>query len=195
MIRALKGLVGRSVGATALSGAVAAGALGVLPSAAMAAHHDGFDIGGFHVDIGIHPRHHEERVPPPLPPVYEERQVQVWVEPVYQTVADRQWVPATYRTVYDRVWVPDRYELRDYGRRDRDWRDRDDYRWRDRDRRDRGWRREERVLVEPGHFADVARQELVAEGHWETITRQVLVAPGHYETRVERVPVQPVPQP
>ena len=78
----------------ALKGLLAAGVLGVVPTAAMAAPHD-----DFHVDFrfGSHgPVVDVRHVPPP---VYEDREVRVWVEPVY-------------RTVCERVWVPDRFEDR-----------------------------------------------------------------------------------
>jgi len=80
-------------------------------------------------------------------PRYEDREVRVWVDPVY-------------RTVYDRVWCPDRYEDRDVV----------EY--------FHGYRRviRERVLVEPGHYQDVPRQELLTPGHWET--------------HIERVPIR-----
>jgi hypothetical protein len=79
-------------------------------------------------------------------PVYETREVRVWVDPVY-------------RTVCDRVWVPDRFEFRDVVH----------YRYH------RQWIERERVLASPGHFEDVARQELVTPGHWETRFEQVRV--------------------
>jgi hypothetical protein len=78
-----------------LKGLVAAGVLGIAPTAAFAGHRD--DV---HVDFRFGPhgpsidfRHVE-------PERYENREVRVWVEPVY-------------RTVCDRVWVPDRFEDRE----------------------------------------------------------------------------------
>jgi hypothetical protein len=79
-------------------------------------------------------------------PVYEDREVRVWIDPVY-------------RTTYDRVWVPDRYEYRDVVSYHHGWRHFD----------------RERVLVEPGHYEDVAHQEVVAPGHWETHIEHVRV--------------------
>lgn len=78
-------------------------------------------------------------------PVYENREVRVWVDPVY-------------RTVCDHVWVPDRFEWRDvaYGYHGR-----------------RVYH--ERVLVEPGHYEDVQRQEIVTPGHWETHIERVRI--------------------
>jgi len=79
-------------------------------------------------------------------PVFETREVRVWVDPVY-------------RTVVDRVWVPDRFEDRDVV-----------HYW-------HGLRRVrlEHVLIQPGHFEDVQRQECVTPGHWETHLERVRV--------------------
>jgi hypothetical protein len=79
-------------------------------------------------------------------PVYETREVRVWVDPVY-------------RTVCERVWVPDQVEYRDVVHHGYH----------------RQWIERERVLVTPGHFEDVTRQELVTPGHWETHFEQVRV--------------------
>jgi len=154
---------------------IAATVLSLSPAAALAGRHDQFRVdfdfrhGRPHVDI--------YRVPPPAAPPVEGREVRVWVDPVYQTVTDRQWVPAEYRTVVDHIWVPDRFELRESPR------------W------ERGRRaiHRERVLVAPGHYDDVPRQELVCEGRYEDVQRQVLVTPGHWETRIEPVAVDTVP--
>lgn len=150
-----------------------AAVLGLSPAAALAGHHEDFRVdfdfrhGRPHIDIYRLP-------PPPAPvPVPETREVRVWVEPVYQTVTERQWVPAEYRTVIDHVWVPDRFEFRDHPR----W----EY--------GRHVIYRERILVVPGHYEDVPRQELVCEGHYADVQRQVLVTPGHWETRIEPVVV------
>jgi hypothetical protein len=154
-----------------LKGLLAAAVLGVAPTAALARHPD------FHVDFDFRQgRPHVEIVAVrPPPPVYEDRQVRAWVEPVYRTVTERQWIAPEYRTVSDRVWCPAQFEVRDVER------------WvHARPRIERA-----RVLVQPGHFEDVTRQEVVCEGHWQDVTRQELVVPGHYETRIERVAVGP----
>ena len=138
MISLISKLMGSKAG---LKGLVAAGVLGIAPTAAFAGHRD--DV---HVDFRFTPHgptidiRHDE-------PVFENREVRVWVDPVY-------------RTVCDRVWVPDRFEDRDVV-----------HYW-------HGMRRVsvERVLVEPGHYQDVQRQEVVT--------------PGHYETHIERVRVR-----
>jgi hypothetical protein len=77
-------------------------------------------------------------------PLYENREVREWVEPVY-------------RTVCERVWVADQYE----------WRDVVHYEWHSR----RAYH--ERVLVQPGHYEDVQRQEVMTPGHWETRIERV----------------------
>jgi hypothetical protein len=137
MLNGISKLVNAKAG---LKGLLAAGVLGVIPTAAMAAPHD--DV---HVDFRFGPhgpsidvRHVE--------PVYETREVRVWVDPVY-------------RTVCDHVWVPDRFEDREVV-----------HRW-------RGRRQVyvERVLVQPGHYEDVQRQECVTPGHWETHLERVRV--------------------
>ncbi len=137
MLNAISKLVNAKAG---LKGLLAAGVLGVIPTAAMAAPHD--DV---HVDFRFGPhgpsidvRHVE--------PVYETREVRVWVDPVY-------------RTVCDHVWVPDRFEDREVV-----------HHW-------RGRRQVyvERVLVQPGHYEDVQRQECVTPGHWETHVERVRV--------------------
>jgi hypothetical protein len=131
-------------------------------------------------------------------PVIEERQTRVWVEPVYRTVCDRVWVEPVYRATFERVWhepvyreefnrvwVPDRWEIRHTVVWDCD----------------RRVVRQDRVLVEPAHFAmrprrilvcagrweTVERRELVCEGHWKTVEHQELVSPGRWEVRTERV--------
>jgi hypothetical protein len=136
----------------------------------------------------------------PCEPVYEERITRVWVEPVYRTVCDRVWVEPVYRTECERVWreavvrneverfwVPDRWEVRTVVVGDGCFRS----------------VRRERILVEPGHWAErtgqvvvsegrwetIERPVLVSDGHWQMIERQELVAPGHWEQRVERVRV------
>jgi hypothetical protein len=73
---------------------------------------------------------------PRYEPVYEERTTRVWVEPTYRTVCDRVWVQPIYRTDCDRVWEPDRFAYRDVVYRDHG----------------RRVIRQERVLVEPGHW-------------------------------------------
>lgn len=114
---------------------------------------------------------------PRYEPVYEERTTRVWVEPVYRTVCDRVWVEPVYRTECDRVWEPDRFAYRDavYSEHGRQV------------------IRQERVLVERGHWRDVVRQVLVREGHWENVERQELVCAGHWEYRTERVQVGAAP--
>jgi len=76
-----------------LKGLLAAGVMGIVPTAAFAAPHDDvrvdFRFGPHGPTIDV--RHVE--------PVYENREVRVWVDPVY-------------RTVCDHVWVPDRFEDR-----------------------------------------------------------------------------------
>ena len=119
---------------------LAAGAVGILPTAALAGHRDGVRLD---LRIGIPP---VVIVTPAPAPVYETREVHVWIDPVY-------------RTVCERVWVPDQFEYRDvvrYGYHHR-------------------WIERQRVLVSPGHFEDVSRQELLAPGHWETRLEQVRV--------------------
>jgi hypothetical protein len=93
---------------------------------------------------------------------------------VYQTVTQRVWVAETMQTVTDRVWVPERYDWREVEHGE-GW---------------RRWRTREYVVVERGHYQDVARQMMVA-GHYEDQAQQVLVTPGHWETRMERVAVAP----
>lgn len=160
---------------TGMKTAVAAALMCLSPAAALAGHHD------FNIDLDFHHGrpHIEIHQAPPPPPVYEQREVRVWVEPVYRTVTDRQWVAPEYRTVSDRVWVPDQYELRDVSRFEHGRR----YLYR------------ERVLVQPGHYDMVTRQELVCDGHWQNVERQELVTPGHYETRIENVPLAAAPAP
>src|SRR5690242_2698091 len=80
---------------TGLRAVLAAAAIGAVPAAALADHHD-YDRPSVHVDLGLH--RSQQRV--------EERADRVWIEPVYRTVTDRQWVEPVYRTVYDHVWVP-----------------------------------------------------------------------------------------
>jgi hypothetical protein len=150
-----------------VKGLLAAAVIGISPTAALARHHD------FHVDFDFHGgRPHVEIVDvPPPPPAYEQREVRVWIDPVYRTVSDRQWVAPEYRTVVDRVWVPEQYGFRntmyfDHGRR---------------------CISRERVLIQPGYYQDVSRQELVCEGRWQSVERQELVSPGHWETRLETV--------
>ena len=137
MLSVISKLMGSKAG---LKGLLAAGVMGIIPTAAMAAPHD--DV---HVDFRFGPhgpsidiRHVE--------PVYETREVRVWVDPVY-------------RTVCDHVWVPDRFEDREVVRY-----------W-------RGFRRVwvERVLIQPGHFEDVQREECVTPGHWEVHLERVRV--------------------
>ncbi|MBC8105843.1 MAG: hypothetical protein H7Z14_04580 [Anaerolineae bacterium] len=114
---------------------------------------------------------------PRYEPLYEERTSRVWVEPVYRTVCDRVWVEAVYRTECDRVWEPDRWTVRDVVYREHG----------------RKVIRQERVLVERGHWRDVERQVLVCEGHWQNVDRQELVREGHWEYRTERVQVGEAP--
>jgi hypothetical protein len=111
---------------------------------------------------------------PPYEPVCEERTTRVWIEPTYRTVCDRVWVEPVYRTECDRVWEPDRFAYRDVVYRDR---------------HGRRVIRQERILVEPGHWRNIERQVLICEGHWESVERQELVTPGHWEYRTERVQV------
>jgi hypothetical protein len=147
------------------------------------------------VDCAPAPRIVQERVY--VEPVYRTVTDRRWVEPVYRTVTDRVWVPPVVRTIPDRTWVPERSEWRDvyyydhYGRR---------------------CVRQERVVVEAGHFVDgprtveiapgrwdncAPRQELVSDGHWEDCPRQELVAGGYWTTRdvvVEAAPPLPAPR-
>jgi len=145
------------------------------------------------IDCDPQPRIVQERVY--VEPVYRTVTDRRWVEPVYRTVSDRVWVPPVVRTIPDRKWVADRYEWRDvyyndhYGRR---------------------CVRQERVLVEPGHFVDAPRtieiapgrwddcaprQELVCAGHWENFDRQELVSGGYWTTRDVIVNAAPTPRP
>ena len=152
----------------------------------------GISIGSHTGGIVRHepPRVVEERVY--VEPVYRTVVDRKWVPPVYRTVTERVWVEPVVRTIPDRAWVPERFEWRDvvyhdhYGRRRV---------------------KQERVLVEPGHFVDCprtveiapgrwdtcTRQELVCEGRWETCERQELVSAGYWTTR--QVVVQPPPTP
>jgi hypothetical protein len=79
---------------TGLKGLVAAGVLGLVPTAVMANPHDDFRAD---FRFGLHGPVVDVRPAP----VYEDREVRVWVEPIYRTVVDQH------------VWVPDRYEYRD----------------------------------------------------------------------------------
>ena len=169
---------------TGFKAVLAAATVGILPTAALAGHHDSDRFRG------------DE-----CAPVIQERRV--WVEPVYRTVCEQQWVPAVYRTVCDRVWVapvfqkvcervwvPDRYEKR-------------------RIIHENHLVTVERVLVEcchyedrprevvvtPGHFQDVQRQELVCDGHYQNVERQELVCAGHWETRCDEVAVRRYEEP
>ena len=160
-----------------VKGILAAAALGITPTAALARHHD--DI---HIDFDFrfgHPHISVVDCPPPAP-VYEQREVRVYVDPVYRTVCDRQWIAPEYRTVCERVWVPDQFGIRDVVRCDAYGR-RIVYR--------------ERVLLQTAHYQDVQRQEIVCEGHWQNVDRQELVMPGHWETQLQTVAVNSVPYP
>jgi hypothetical protein len=160
------------------SNALVAAVLGLTPNLALADRGD-------HYDRGDRYREHDQggdrtdvRVDVNLggrdrAPAYEERTTRVWVEPEYRTVCDNVWVEPVYRDECDRVWMPDRYERRDV------------LFW------DRGRRivRQDRVLVEPGHYEDVHRQVVVSPGHWENVERREYVSPGHWEYRTERFAV------
>jgi len=166
------------VGPAVLKGALAAAAIGVIPTAAYARHEHHYRLGfgpfHFRVTVGDGPvegpfdvaQDRPEQVA--VPEGY--RQVRHWVPPVYEMVSERQWVEPVYRTVVDHVWVPEH----------------EDVHWEGRGRR----AHRERVIV-PGHYEDVSRQEIVTPGHYEDVQRQELVTPGHWETHLEPVAIVP----
>jgi hypothetical protein len=180
MIRPFKSLVG-AVGPRGLGLIFATAVAAALPTSAMAGRYgddrsrdrdrdvrdyrdsDRHDRGRVDVDF------RRDSAPAPSCETTE-----VWVEPVYRTVYERVWVEAVVRRDCERVWVPDRYEVRDVVRRE----GRHDV------------IRREQVLVERGHYADVARDVVVTPGHFADVPRQELVCAGHFE-RVERVAVAP----
>jgi hypothetical protein len=157
----MNGILTSLVKSMGMKGVIAAGLLGLSPTAALAHDHDR----GFQFDIHL-PLRAEVYIPAP-PPV-ERREERVWVEPVYQTVSDRQWIEPVYQTVVDRVWVPEHREDRDFVRYGRVV-------------------HRERIFV-PGHYEDLPHQVLACEGHWQQVERQELLSPGHWETRIEAVP-------
>lgn len=174
----------RKLGLGFLASAAGLVALGAVPATAQAREHVDIGIGIAHVDRGR----------------FDDRATRVWVPAVYRTVCDRVWVPArTHVEVQrvwhepvvedrcERVWVPDRFEVRDIVSRDR---------------YGRRVVRQERILVERGHYTEVHRQVVVrpgcwenverqvvdCEGHWDNVERQELVCAGHWEERVVRIP-------
>ncbi len=134
--------------------------------------------GGIEVQLGTEVIRSEPRV----------ETSRVWVEPVYQNQTTRVWVPATYRTVVDhksvepvtrteteRVWVPDRYETKKVKvLTPNNW-----------------YYKDEKVLVEKGHYEDCPHEVVVVPGHYEDCPRQELVCDGYYEDQVTQVLVTP----
>ena len=205
MFRQLSQFVKKSCKFTAARAVLGAAVIGVVPTAALADHHD-YDRHDWGHDSGRHEWRHDDhdrgrgggfvgieigggsydRCPPPVaicpppvcppPPVCEER---VWVEPVYRTVCDRHWVEAVYRTVCDHVWIEPvtRTEC------ERAWVP-DRYEWRNIDHWANGRRyiSREYLLVEAAHWADVPHEVVIVPGHYEDRPRQELVCGGHWES-------------
>jgi len=186
---------------TTVKWVLAAAAVGVVPTAALARDRDHDDrrveysrdeyrrddfrrdyghdrddhrSSGASVNLDFRTRSSDYCAPPPV----EQR---VWVEPVYRTVCEQQWVPAEYRTVTERVWkepvvqcVTERVWVPERVERH------------DVIRNEYGVyghvRLEPQTKCIPGHYEERKHDVVVCPGHYEECTHQELVCDGHYQT-------------